>query len=154
MTPARPDADVVERRLRALRRTLDDLSQLGDVEPAGLATDPIRRAAAERLLQVAVDLAVEVNAHLVTSVVGEAPESARQSFELAATAGMLPADLAEQLAPAVGLRNVLVHRYVDIDLAVVASSIRRLLDLLPQYLREVAGYVESIASAEDGSPDR
>lgn len=154
MTPSRPDADVIERRLRALRRTLTDLGQLGDVDAAALEADSIRRAAGERLVQVAVDLAVEINAHLVASITGEAPETARRSFELAGNAGIVPSDLAEQLAPVVGLRNILVHRYVDIDLEVVAASVPRLLDLLPRYVREVAAFVEGLDASPDEPPDR
>ena len=39
---------------------------------------------------------------LVTSVLGEAPATARQSFTLAARAGILSSDLADELAPATG----------------------------------------------------
>lgn len=91
-----------------------------------------------------MDLAVDINAHLATAVLGEAPETARQSFDLATTAGVLSAELAEEMAPATGLRNVLVHRYVDIDAELVASSVGRLVDLLPRYIREVAAYVENL----------
>lgn len=144
MTPGRPDAGVIERRLRAIQEALRDLDHLAQMDPAALGSESIRRAAGERLIQVAVDQAVDINAHLVTSVLGEAPVTARQSFTLAARAGILSSDLADELAPATGLRNVLVHRYVDIDVGVVETSIRRLLQLLPHYIREVAAFVASL----------
>ena len=144
MTPARPDIDVVERRLRALQDTLHDLDQLRDASADDLRANPITRAGAERLLQVAVDLAVDINAHLATSLQGRAPATGRESFEAAASAGVLSVPLATELAPAAGLRNVLVHRYVDIDVELVARAVGELLDLLPRYVREVATFVATI----------
>lgn len=112
MTPARPDVGVVGRRLRALTDAVGDLRRLEGIDAAGLRADPIARAAAERLLQVAVDLAVDVNAHLAAAVLGRAPATGRESFSAAAEGGILSRELADLLAPAAGLRNVLVHRYV------------------------------------------
>lgn len=141
MTPARPDIDVVERRLRALRDALGDLEQLRGASADDLRANPITRAGAERLLQVTADLAVDINAHLATSLLGKAPTTGRESFEAAAAAGVLSAALASELAPSAGLRNVLVHRYVDIDVELVARAVGELLDLLPRYVGEVAVFV-------------
>lgn len=143
MNPDRPDLDVVERRLRALQDTVSDLDRLRGVTPQNLHGDALARAAAERLIQVAVDLAVDINAHLATALLGRAPATGRESFSAAARAGVLSNELAEEIAPAAGLRNVLVHRYVDIDVALVARAVDQLLTLLPRYIREVASYVRS-----------
>lgn len=141
MNPRRPDLDVVERRLRALADTLTDLERLRDVDVERLRSDPIIRAATERLLQVTVDLAVDVNAHLSATLLDRAPGTGRDSFLSAAEAGVLPAALADQLAPAAGLRNVLVHRYVDIDPELVAQGLRDVLDLMPEYVEAVADFL-------------
>jgi uncharacterized protein YutE (UPF0331/DUF86 family) len=45
------------------------------------------------------------------------------------------------MAPSAGLRNVLVHRYADIDLGVVAGAVERVLTDFPDYLRQVARFV-------------
>ena len=41
-------------------------------------------------------------------------------------AGILPADLATSLAGAVGLRNVLVHGYLDVDDRLVVDNLAQL----------------------------
>lgn len=143
MNPRRPDFDVVERRLRALADTLADLSRLRDIEASTLQSDPITRAAAERLLQVAVDLAVDINAHLAAALLGRAPATGRESFTAAADAGVLSRALAERLAPAAGLRNVLVHRYVDIDVQLVARAVADVLEQMPRYVEEVGAFLRS-----------
>lgn len=143
MNPRQPDFAVVERRLRALDDALSDLRRLSHIDATELRADPIARAAAERLLQVSVDLAVDVNAHLAASILGRAPATGRESFLAIAEAGAIPRELAERLAPAAGLRNVLVHRDVDIDVELVVRAVADMLDLLPRYVVEIATFVRS-----------
>lgn len=90
-----------------------------------------------------VDLAVDVNAHIAASVLGVAPDTGRSSFEAAARANALSAELAERLAPTAGLRNVLVHRYADIRVESVAEAIGVLLDAYPAYVREIAAFARA-----------
>lgn len=141
MTPARVDADIVHQRLRAMEEALAVLRQIEDTGSEALRSDPITRAAAERLLQTVVDLAVGVNVHLVTAASGRAPGSGADSFVDAAEAGVIGTDLARDLRGSVGLRNVLVHQYVDIDLDVVATSVDMALDRYPRYITTVAAWV-------------
>jgi uncharacterized protein YutE (UPF0331/DUF86 family) len=143
VNPRQPDVDVVQRRLRALADAVNDLGRLRDIDAAALRADSILRAAAERLIQVAVDLAVDVNGHLATAELGRAPTTGRESFLAAAEAGIVSTELAEQLAPAAGLRNVLVHRYIDIDVDLVAGAVAETLELMPQYIDAVGRFLRS-----------
>jgi len=137
----RLDRDVVTRRLRQLRDTLDELAPMRAVTPARLAAAPLERAGVERLLQVAVDLAIDINAHLAVAELGRAPATGRESFHAVGEAGVIDRELAERLAPAAGLRNVLVHRYVDISLELVAQSVGEVLDGFGAYVEQVADFV-------------
>jgi uncharacterized protein YutE (UPF0331/DUF86 family) len=136
------DADAVGLRLRSLRRNLDELEALRGVDASRLEDEPLVRAAAERLLQVAVDLAIDCNAHIAAAMLGRAPANYRESFVDAATAGAIDQALADRLAPAAGLRNVLAHRYVDIRVDLVAEAVDEVLDGFSIYVREVAAFVE------------
>lgn len=141
MTPRRFEPDVVAERLRLLRVTLDELESQRSVTVEDLMTDPLRRAGVERLLQVAVDLAVDVNAHVVAAGTGLAPSTGRESFVAAAGLGALDADLGAELAPSASLRNILVHRYTDIRVDLVAKAIGEILDGYARYLEQMAAYV-------------
>lgn len=143
MTPARIDRDVVVQRLRLIASTLDDLASVGAVDVARLRAEPVTRAAVERLLQVVVDLAFDVNGHLAVSLLGRAPETGRSSFLDLAEAGVLAEDLAGRLAPSAGLRNILVHHYVDVRVDVVAAAVGEALDQYRAYVTAVGRYLES-----------
>jgi uncharacterized protein YutE (UPF0331/DUF86 family) len=145
MTPPTFDTDVVARRLRLLREALDQLTALKDADVAKLTAEPLTRAAAERLIQVVVDLAIGVNSHIAVAALKEAPASGAASFELAARAGAIADELGKRLAPAAGLRNVLVHRYVDIDVQRVADAIGVVVDGFGDYVRQVAAFTRDQA---------
>lgn len=149
MTPSTLDHEAVGRRLRLIEETLSSLEALRDVTAEQLGNEALTRAAAERLLQVVVDLAFDINAHLVVVALGRAPETGRQSFLDLAECGALSTEAAEQLAPAAGLRNVLVHHYVGVRLDLVADAVGEVLERFPAYVSAVARFVvEHPGSAE------
>jgi uncharacterized protein YutE (UPF0331/DUF86 family) len=141
VTPDRPDVDVAGERLRAMERTIGRLETLRGSSAEDLRADFMREAAAERLLQVLVDLALDVNGHLATVVLGRAPTDGRGSFLDVAEAGVIPSDLAALLAPSAGFRNVLMHQYVDIDVEEVARSIDLALGQFPRYVITVGAWL-------------
>jgi len=141
VTPPTPDRATIRARLRAMRETLAELEALRSTDADTLSAEPLTRAAAERLIQVVVDLAVDINGHLVTSETGAAPHTGHDSFLAVAAIGAISEDLAERLAPSAGLRNILVHRYVDIRTDLVAGAIPTVLDGLADYVRQTADWL-------------
>lgn len=138
MTPRPLDWRSVERKLTRMRRLLDQLVALGPFDARRFVDDPVAGLAAERLLTLLVELAFGVNSHVAVAVVGRAPDGYRESFLLAAEAGTIDRALAEALAPAAGLRNVLVHAYLDVDHARVAEATAAAPGLFGEYVRAVA----------------
>lgn len=141
MTPPAPDRATISARLRAMRETLTALEALRSIDANTLGAEPLTRAAAEQLIQVVVDLSVDINAHLVTSETGAAPRTGHDSFLAVAAIGAISEDLAERLAPSAGLRNILVHRYVDIRTDLVAGAIPTVLDGFADYVRQTADWL-------------
>lgn len=137
MTPGRLDPEVVQRRLREIRVQIDRLDDLGGIHAARLHDDWVTAAAVERLLIAVVELAVEVDTHVVVADGRLPPEDYRSSFGDAAEAGWLSRELAERLAPSAGLRNVLVHRYLDIDVEQVAAAAVQARSDYRQYVQAV-----------------
>lgn len=141
MTPREFDGGVVQARLRHLDQLLDDLESVGAVTAELLEKQRMTRHAVERVLSQMVELAVSVNSHVAATLLGEAPTDYRSSFQLAVKAGLLTPELAERLKPSVGLRNVLAHEYVDIDLELVASAVASAQIDYRAYVHEVSGWL-------------
>jgi uncharacterized protein YutE (UPF0331/DUF86 family) len=143
MIPMSPSPDVVERRLAHQRNLLAELRQLAPLTAQRLSVEPVVRAAVERMMQAIVDLALDINGHVASSILRRSPGSGRESFDLMVTAGVLDFDHVERLKPAVGLRNILVHMYADIDIEIVADSADEFEHEFSEYVRAVARWLLS-----------
>ena len=137
----RPSNDVVERRLAHQRDLLIELNGLHIESADQLRSEAVTRAATERMIQAVVDLAIDINGHIASSVLGRAPATGRESFDLLAESGVITSDLAQRLKPSVGLRNVLVHLYADIDIEIVAHSVAEVVEHFGDYVRAVARWM-------------
>ena len=69
----------------------------------------------ERQVQLAVDLSLGVARRLLSLEGAEVPAQAKQVFFGLAQISVVSKELAEKLALATGLRNILVHEYRDLD---------------------------------------
>jgi uncharacterized protein YutE (UPF0331/DUF86 family) len=79
-----------------------------------------------RACELALDMVHMVVAHERWGL----PESARDAVALLHTHSVIDAPLADALRRMVGFRNVAVHDYAALDMAIVAAVIDRELDLL------------------------
>ncbi len=149
MTPRRLSEDVVSEKLRAMAELLGDLARLGEVTSARLETDRLVRHGVERILTQLVELAVAINNH-VAAALGLTATSYKESFYLAAKVGMISGALAAELAPSAGMRNVLIHEYVHIELADVARSVPSAQQGYGRYLTEVAEHLSGLAATSEG----
>jgi len=148
---ANVDAPVVYERLRLIRSLLDDLDQIGDLSASDLNNDRIRRHAVERIITQVIELAVSINGHVAAATVGRGPSTYRASFSDAADAAAISKELADQLAPAAGLRNVLTHGYVTIDLDKVAQAIPEVRSGFRDYVTAIAQYLKTREAVPPGT---
>ena len=141
MTPRRLDIGTLGAKLRAMRRLLDELDRIGAVDVDRFARDFSTQLVVERIVSQLVDLAAGINTHVLTTETGESPPDVRRSFTAVAETGLIDHDLAERLAPSAGLRNVLVHAYVDLDLARLVAAMPLASEQYAEYVRQVARWV-------------
>ena len=63
----------------------------------------------------AVQLCVDIGAHLIAAKDKPAPDTMGQTFDVLTDMGVLSAELAVRMKKAVGFRNIAVHNYEAID---------------------------------------
>jgi len=88
-------------------------------------------------LQTAIQATLDVASHIVSDERLGEPATNRALFAALARAAWIPEQLAETLAGMAGFRNVLVHGYADVDLAIVDDVLRRHLDDLLSFVEQV-----------------
>ena len=102
-----------------------------------------RIQSAERLVQLAVDMACDINCRMLSSLKGRLPEGYEESFREMAAEGLLPQPVAEKMLGVVALRRSLLYdSRPDLD-----EQIHRRLPFFAVLLRE---YGRSVESALEG----
>jgi uncharacterized protein YutE (UPF0331/DUF86 family) len=91
----------------------------------------------EHTLQIAIQAAIDVASHIVSDRRLGEPRTNRELFDLLERDGWIDAPLAATLRNMAGFRNVLVHGYDDVDLAVVR-------DVLQHHLGDLDAFVAAV----------
>lgn len=116
---------------RAVARAREEYAAAG---PA-FAQDLTRQDAAVLNILRACEVSVDVANMLVRARALGVPQSSRHSFQLLAEASLLPPPLSQAMQRMVGFRNVAVHQYQTLELAVVDALLRDGLDDLLAFAR-------------------
>ncbi len=130
------DRTLVEKKLATIVSAVSDLRRLARLDL--LRQDVREERFIEHTLQLAIQAALDVASHIVSDEALGEPPTNRQLFALLARAGWLEIALAEQLSRMTGFRNVLVHGYDDVDLAVVEDVVAHHLDDLLRFTAAVS----------------
>lgn len=118
------DREVVEQKLEPLRRCLQRIEKKCPAEPAVLAADIDLQDIISLNLSRAVQIAVDIGAHLIAGMEVPPPDTMGQTFDLLAQQGVLNSELASSLKKAVGFRNIAVHNYENINWNIVHSIVK------------------------------
>jgi uncharacterized protein YutE (UPF0331/DUF86 family) len=130
-------------RVARLERPLEQLQQVRDGGEAAYLADEDLRMMTERRLELAIQICIDIGAHLVSELSSTPPSDYGGIFTSLGDAGHLDRRLASRLANAARQRNLLVHVYLEIDDRQVFDALGHLADL-----REFAAVVQRLA-AED-----
>lgn len=99
---------------------------------------------AERNFQLIVELASDINAHIVVESGAETPDTYRESFKLMARLNILPEELLPSFIKSSNLRNILIHEYdFDEDNFIFYKSAKGFIHLYEQYIGSIKGYIAS-----------
>ncbi|MEI8033219.1 MAG: DUF86 domain-containing protein [Chlorobiaceae bacterium] len=110
---------VIEQKLESLRKAIARVNDKCPSDAATLARDIDAQDILSVNLIRAVQICVDIAAHLVSGLESAAPETMGQIFDVLSEAGIISADLAGRMKKAVGFRNLAVHNYDAINWTIV-----------------------------------
>ncbi|MGH2706186.1 MAG: type VII toxin-antitoxin system HepT family RNase toxin [Actinomycetota bacterium] len=136
------DPEAIGRRLLELERRLTTLRAIAGAGREGFLADDALQTQAERHLQVALQVALDIATHLIAEETAEVPDSYAGAFAILRRMGIVDEDLAAALRRATGLRNILVHGYLDVDPERLWEHLGRV-DDLEVFAGKVDGYLRA-----------
>lgn len=122
------DKDVIARKLDSLGRCIARIEAKRPATFEALAADLDCQDIISINLERAVQLCVDIGAHLLCDVAVSPPETMGDVFTALSTEGILDPSVANALRRAVGFRNLSVHAYANIDWQRVFDIIQHRLD--------------------------
>ncbi len=115
----RPEA--VRQRLLKLEEAISRLEEIGRTDRAMLRTSFRDAWAAERGLQVAAEIVLDVGNHVLSAHFGESARDYEDVIAQLAARGVIDEPLRARLKGLGGFRNILVHGYLELDADRVAD---------------------------------
>jgi uncharacterized protein YutE (UPF0331/DUF86 family) len=122
-------------RIGALRDNLQRVREgLQDTDDATLLRDPWRLAAIKWHMLLAIEDAFALCNQTIAILGGDAPTAYAECFEKLAAHGVIDSALAERLKAMARFRNLLLHRYWEVDDRRVLTIARNDLSDLEQFV--------------------
>jgi uncharacterized protein YutE (UPF0331/DUF86 family) len=122
-------------RIGALRDNLQRVREgLQDADDATLLRDPWRLAAIKWHMLLAIEDAFALCNQTIAILGGDAPTAYAECFEKLAARGVIDSALAERLKAMARFRNLLLHRYWEVDDRRVLTIARNDLSDLEQFV--------------------
>lgn len=122
--------EVLQKRIQKLDEYLLLLNKYSSLSLKDFLAEPEHYNSAERLLQLSIETTIDMGNHLVADLQLGHADYGTQIPDILADKELISRDLAGLWIKMIGLRNILVHDYLDIDHALVYEIIQnRLKDI-------------------------
>ena len=118
------DRVVIHQKLESLRRCLARIRSKEPISLGVLQKDYDLQDIVSLNLTRAVQMAVDIGAHMVSAQMQAAPATMGETFDQLGRMGVISEELALQLKKSVGFRNVAIHNYNAVNWAIVFSILQ------------------------------
>ena len=136
------DREVVDQKLESLRRCLLRIESKCPADARSLVEDVDLQDIVSLNLSRAVQISVDIGAHLIAGMDVPPPGTMGQTFDLLAQVGVLSSELANGLKKSVGFRNIAVHNYGSINWLIVHNIVKNHLGEFSEFAKAIVGWLE------------
>ena len=137
------DEAVVVDKLRLINEYTNDLNRMRGPSKADYLDDMVLQRAVERTFMNLIQACVDLAAHVRSTELEPTADTAKAEIDALETAEVIAPETADRLTEAVGFRNVLAHRYGDVNHDVVYEALHNDLRWFEQFQTEVAQWLQA-----------
>jgi len=131
------DRCVIDDKLERLRRCIQRIEHKRPALLADLVADYDLQDILSVNLERAIQLCVDIAAHIIAAREISAPTTMAAAFESLQVLQVLSPELATSMKKAVGFRNIVVHNYQEIDWEIVFNICHHKLDDFRAFARAI-----------------
>ena len=136
------DREVIDQKLESLRRCLLRIESKCPADALVLVEDVDLQDIVSLNLSRAVQISVDIGAHLIAGMDVSPPGTMGQTFDLLAQVGVLSSELANGLKKSVGFRNIAVHNYGSINWLIVHNIVKNHLGEFSEFAKAIVDWLE------------
>ena len=132
----------IELRLQELDVILNELAKYKDMNPDVLRDDLSQRWIIEKGLEAGAELIFEVGDHILSSQFVHYADTYEDTLKALFEERVISEELYQQIKGLGSLRNILVHRYLQIDLDLLFMNFHKALLIFPLFAQEIAVWLK------------
>ena len=135
--PRSIDWGIVKKRMDYAFKAIGILNEILTKPLEEITSSTILKLAFERLVHIIVESILDVARHIV-SVKGWGPaETYRDYIEILYKQGIISPELAEELYKFITWRNILVHRYIEVDYSKLYEDSKKLANIVREFEKQI-----------------
>jgi len=136
------DTSTIKERLKKIEEQVTLLREVQKVEKEEFIEDPHHHIYALHLLQTSIQALIDIGSHVVAGLNLGQVEEYKDIPKFLHKGKIIPKDLAKKVGKMIGLRNLIIHEYLAVDLDKVYEVIQKGLDDLEEFTRCICELIE------------
>ncbi|MBI5700298.1 DUF86 domain-containing protein [Candidatus Saganbacteria bacterium] len=136
------DENVIDTRIQKIRSASNKLARFKEMVFDEFKNNSDNIDIAERNLEVSIEAMLDVGNHIIASLGLGKPEDYYDIIKLLGEKGVISKDFANKIAPLAGLRNRIVHDYLEIDHKLLLQNIKDHLADFEFFSKEILSFTK------------
>jgi len=138
------DRHIIEQHLLTMEEALANLERYRDLSSEDFEKDLSLIWIAEKGLEILIQNLLDIGAHILASEIRNDWDDYREIIRKLGLHGILPVDFAERIQGMAGLRNILIHDYIRVDLGKIHDVLKNRLGDFTEFMSYIQRYMEKI----------
>ncbi|MEK7130060.1 MAG: HepT-like ribonuclease domain-containing protein [Patescibacteria group bacterium] len=134
--------ELVINKMADIQKYLEEMAPILKYEAREIIDDNLKLHTVERLFQLIVDAAIDINTHIIIETELNVPDDYQSTFMTLGEHKILAMDFAVAIAPSVGLRNLIIHKYGKVDIKKMVDDIKNNIGQYKEYLENIAEFLK------------
>ena len=134
--------ELVINKMADIQKYLEEMAPILKYEAREIIDDNLKLHTVERLFQLIVAAAIDINTHIIIETELNVPDDYQSTFMTLGEHKILAMDFAVAIAPSVGLRNLIIHKYGKVDIKKMVDDIKNNIGQYKEYLENIAEFLK------------
>jgi uncharacterized protein YutE (UPF0331/DUF86 family) len=137
--------EIISERLKEMDTVLEELSLYRDKSPEDLKASLSMRWTVERGLIALANLVFDAADHILSGHFGVYSDTYEDTLQQLRDKGVVSQSLYQKIKGLGGLRNILVHDYLKVDLTELQRNLLKAFEVFPAFSSEIQQWLKTIA---------